>query len=144
MTTLQDALPTLLKLSAAAQIAVSILNLFLIRLLRWKSDLERMSLLPRQVFQVHLWFITITLLIFGVITWRFAEEMAGGSNPVATWLAGGVAVFWGVRTVLQVTYYSSAHWRGKALPTIAHIVLLLVYVALAGTYGAAVLEGKVP
>ena len=137
MNTLQETLPTLLTLCAALQIAAAALNLFLIRLLNWKEDLERLSLLPRQVFLVHLWFISLTLLIFGGLTWRFAEEIAGGSNAVASWLAGGIALFWGVRTVIQMTYYSSRHWRGNPARTMVHIGLLIVYGGMAATYGAA-------
>ena len=40
-------LAILLKLGAAAQLAVAVLNLFLVRMLRWRGELERLSLLPR-------------------------------------------------------------------------------------------------
>jgi hypothetical protein len=122
---------------AVIQIAVAVLNLFLVRILGWTSDLERMSLLPRQVFHVHVVFISMTLLIFGVLTVRFHDIMAGGLDPVASWLAGGIALFWGIRTVMQVTYYSASHWRGKTALTIAHVSLLLAYGFLTVCYGVA-------
>ena len=134
MSAYEDWLVLLLKSFAAAQCAVVVLNLFLIRLLGWQDELTRLSLLPRQVFRVHIGFITLTLLIFGVLTWRFAVPMAAGSNPLATWLAGGIGLFWGVRTVMQVAYYSSEHWRGKRPQTVAHIVLLLLYGSMSATY----------
>jgi hypothetical protein len=88
----------------------------------------------REVFQVHVWFISITLAIFGVMTWRFSGELASGSNEVAQWLAAGVGLFWGIRTVLQVVYYSSSHWRGKAGRTVAHVALLCIYGGFALLY----------
>jgi hypothetical protein len=120
-----------LQLAAAAQLGIALMNLFLVPLLKWKEEVARMPLLVREVFQVHAWFISVTLGIFAVMTWRFAAEMAGG-DKVCRWLAAGI--FWGIRTVLQVTYYSSSHWRGQMGRTVAHVVLLMVYGGFAGTY----------
>ena len=141
MNDLSESLVTLLKASAAAQIGAGVLNLFLARLLHWKGDLQRMSLLPRQVFYVHSWFITLTLLIFGVLTWRFAQDMIGGMNNMAAWLAGGIALFWALRSAIQVGYYSSSHWRGRRGRTVTHVVLVLAYLGLAATYTAATWSG---
>ena len=121
-------------MTAAMQLGIAVLNLFLIRLLKLQEDLARMQLLVREVFRVHAWFISITLAIFGVMTWRFVDEMAGGTNPVCRWLAGGIGSFWAVRTALQVFYYSSTHWRGQLGRTLVHIALLFLYGGLAAVY----------
>ena len=42
-----------------------------------QADIERMSALVRDVFVIHSWFISLTLLIWGVLTWRFAPEASG-------------------------------------------------------------------
>ena len=122
---------------AAAQLGVAVVNLFLVRLLGWRTDLERMPLLIREVFVVHAWFISTTLAIFGAITLRFAPDFAAASHEVFRWLAGGIGFFWALRTVLQMTYYSSSHWRGRTGRTIIHIVLLATYGGCAATYIAA-------
>lgn len=127
-------LPELLLAAAAGQIFIALLNLFLARLMRWQEDLRRIPLLIREVFHIHSWFISVTLTIFGVLTWRFAREMATGAQPLASWLAAAIGLFWGVRTILQVTYYSSSHWRGQAGRTVIHICLLLAYGGMAATY----------
>lgn len=127
-------LSVLLQIAAVLQFSVAILNLFLVPLLKWKDDLQRAPLLLREVFQVHAWFISVTLAIFGVITWRFAAEFAAHTSGVGVWLAGGIGFFWAIRTVLQVTYYSSSHWRGLTGRTIIHISLLLLYGGMAGVY----------
>src|SRR6266850_3748066 len=124
----------LLQAVAIGQIAVAILNLFLVRLMKWESDLGRMPLLVREVFQVHAWFISVTLAIFGTLTWRFAGEMAAGSNPIGQWLCAGIGLFWAIRTVLQVTYYSSSHWKGRFDRTVTHFLLLFAYGGMALLY----------
>ena len=123
-----------LQMAAILQLAMAVLNLFLVRLLDWKSDLERMPLLLREVFQVHAWFISVTLVIFGAMTLRFANEIANGSQAMARWLAAGIGLFWTIRTILQVTYYSSSHWRGRPSRTAVHIALLFVYGGFAIVY----------
>jgi len=134
MNELISQLPVLLQLAAIMQLGIAALNLFLVRLLNWEEEVARMPLLLREVFRVHAWFISITLTIFGVMTWRFASEMAGGANPVCQWLAAGIGMFWAVRTVLQVAYYSSSHWRGQAGRTLAHVLLLVMYGSFAAVY----------
>jgi hypothetical protein len=124
----------LLQTAAALQLAVALLNIFLVPLLKWKEDLARAPLLLREVFQVHAWFISVTLAIFGLITWRFAGELAAHANAIAVWLAAGIGIFWGIRTVLQVTYYSTSHWRGQFGRTMIHIFLLFGYGGMAAIY----------
>ena len=69
--------------AAIGQICIACLNFTLIRILRWKEELTRVPLLMREVFHVHVWFISITLLIFALLTWRFTREMAAGGEPVS-------------------------------------------------------------
>ena len=127
-------LSALLRFAAAAQLAIALINLFLVRLLGWKADLDRMPLLLREVFHVHCWFISITLGIFGVTTLRFAEAMAASSNEACRWLTAGIGIFWAIRTMLQVTYYSGSHWHGRPVRTAMHIALLATYGGLALVY----------
>jgi hypothetical protein len=73
-------LETALKTAALMQTAVAILNLFLVRMMRWREDLDRLPRLVREVFHVHSWFISITLAIFAVMTCKFSSEMADGTD----------------------------------------------------------------
>src|SRR6267378_7354071 len=94
-----------LQAAAALQLGVALLNLFLVPLLKWKEDLARAPLLLREVFQVHAWFISVTLTIFGLLTWRFATDLAAHTNAIGGWSAAGIGIFWAIRAVLQITYY---------------------------------------
>ena len=124
----------LLRLSAIAQLGVAAINFATPRLLKWREPIERMPLLLRQVFWVHAWFVSLVLAIFGVLTWRFAPEMAAGSNPACAWLAAGIGLVWALRTVAQVAYYSPEHWRGQAGRTFIHVFLFVVYGGMAVSY----------
>ena len=136
-------LSILLHIVAALQLAVAVLNLFLVPLLKWKEELLRAPLLLREVFQVHAWFISVTLVIFALVTWRFAGEIALRTSPISVWLAGAIGTFWAIRTVLQITYYSSSHWRGQFGRTAIHVALLLFYGGMAGIYLWATFGGSI-
>lgn len=123
-----------LRLAAVAQFGIAALNLSLVPLMSWKADLGRLPLLIREVFQVHLIFITVTVAIFAVLTWRFAGAMASGHDALATWLAIAIGVFWGIRSLMQWTHYSSSHWRGQPSRILAHWLLFFGYGAFAAVY----------
>jgi len=92
------------------------------------------SLLIREVFQIHIYFISITLAIFGALTWRFAGDIATAANLLSVWLAIGIGCFWSIRSVMQWSHYSAVHWRGDPLRTFIHCTLFLGYGALAAVY----------
>lgn len=125
----------LLRTAAVGQCLIAILATQMTRLLHWEDDLARMSLLVREVFKIHAYFLIFTLLLFAVLTWRFAPDIAAGGQPLAAWLAGGIALFWSIRTVFQWTFYSREHWRGKRRETAVHWTLTLVYGSWAVLYG---------
>jgi hypothetical protein len=126
-----------LRAAALAQLAVAILNLSLIRIMKWKPDLERMPLLIREVFHIHCLFISLTLAIFGVITWRFAGDIASAANPLSVWIAVAIGIFWLARSSMQWLHYSPSHWRGDTPRTVIHFLLFFGYGALATVYFAA-------
>jgi hypothetical protein len=134
MNFLHDHIELGLRVTALAQLGVAILNLWLIRIMKWKPDLERMPLLVREVFRVHCYFISITLAIFGVLTWRFAGDMAQAANPLCVWLAGGIGTFWLIRSAMQWVFYSPSHWRGDPARTVIHFILFFGYGAFTAVY----------
>lgn len=134
MNFLSSHLSFFLRLAAIAQFAVAILNLWLIPIMKWKSDLDRLPLLIREVFRIHCIFISITLSIFAVLTWRFANDIASGVNQLAIWLAWAIGAFWLIRSAMQWLHYSSSHWRGDFTRTAIHWLLFLGYGALATVY----------
>ena len=133
----------LLRIAAFAQFALAILNFFLVRVMKWESNLNRLPLLLNEVFCVHCIFISISLSIFAVLTWRFAGEIAAHANAIAIWLATAIGIFWAIRAIMQWTYYSRVHWRGDGRRTIIHWILFLGYGAFAFLYLAAA-SGKFP
>ena len=130
-----------LRVAAVTQLGVAVLNLFLIRIMNWEPDLARAPLLIREVFRIHVYFISITLAIFSVLTWRFARDFATAANPLVVWLGLAIAAFWGARSIMQWLHYSPEHWRGDSTRTAIHWALFVGYGAIATTYAVAALGG---
>ena len=134
MNLILDHLDKLLIAAAIGQLAIAAINMRLDRLLAWNRDLESLPRLLQEVFVVHKWFISITLVIFGVLTLRFAGDIGGGRYEMARWFAAGVGIFWAIRTLIQWVYYGWEHWRGKARETIVHGILTISYGGTAVVY----------
>lgn len=129
-----DNLPIILFAAAIGQIAIACLNTRLDKMLNWDQELNNLSLLLREVFVIHKWFITITLLIFGAITIRFAQPMGTAEFEMARWLAAGIGIFWAIRTGVQLFFYSASHWKGNKGRTAIHWILTICYGGCAATY----------
>lgn len=123
-----------LRAAAITQFGIALLNFSLVPLMGWKADLARLPLLVREVFQVHLIFISISVALFATLTWRFGREMAGSTDPLAAWLATAIGIFWAIRAIMQWTHYSAEHWRGNPTRTGLHWLLSLGYGAFAIVY----------
>ena len=141
MKLLIDNLELFLRLAALAQLGVAILNLFLIKIMKWERDLASAPLLIREVFQIHIYFISITLALFGALTWRFSGDIVHAAHPLCIWLAIGIGIFWAVRSLMQWSHYSAVHWRGDRLRTLIHWMLFLGYGAFAAVYFTAAGRG---
>lgn len=124
-----------LRVGAVAHFVLIGLNVGVPRWLNWKADVDRMSPLVRDVFQIHSIFIMLVLGIWGVLTWRFAEEMVRAPTELSRWLCGALMVFWGLRCLMQWTHYDASHWRGCLHRTMIHWVLFFAYGGGAWVYG---------
>ena len=133
----QTTLEALLVGAGLAQLVVALLNFRLERILHWEDELSRLPSLIREVFTVHKWFISITLMVFAIITLRFRADLATGATELGRWLAAGIGMFWLIRTALQWGYYGREHWVGKPRETTVHWILTVGYSGLAATYLAA-------
>ena len=141
---LHDCLLVAFYAAALLQISVAGINMALVGLLNWQAALKQMPLLMREVFHVHKWYISITLTIFGVLTLRFAPMLANPELEIVIWLSIAIAVFWAIRAVIQLCYYSSSHWKGRPGRTVIHVTLLLCYSGFAVLYALPSIVGSAP
>jgi len=116
-------------------------NLLLPRVCGWRRELSGVDPLLRDIAFIHCWFLALVLAGFAALSIIEAEQLAAGATPLHRAIAGYLALFWGLRLLLQWTWYSPSHWRGRTGRTIAQIALTLIFASWSLTYAIAALGG---
>jgi hypothetical protein len=96
----------------------------------WKTELESLTLINKQLMQVHTIFIAITVLLMGILLITSHTELL--TTTLGKKLCFGLAVFWSIRLLFQFFVYSPLLWKGKKFETTIHIIfsLLWLYISI--------------
>jgi hypothetical protein len=127
---------THLRLVGVIMAVLVIVNLFVPGRLRWREELARVSLVNRQIFQVHTGFIILILAMFAVLLLTSADALLEPTR-LSRLILGGLTIFWGLRMLTQWFYYSPAIWRGDRFNTAMHRIFSVAWVYVTAVLGAA-------
>ncbi len=122
-------------LAGFVQIAIAFANLFIPKKLSYQENLSRVAPIIRQIFVVHSVYIVGVVLLFAVVTFGFAAELASGRG-LGRFLAAAMALFWLCRAPVQLLYYDASLRRTNRAGDVAFTLAALF---LTATYGAAAL-----
>jgi hypothetical protein len=86
----------------------------------WKKELKQLSLINRQLMEVHTFFIGLMVLLMGVLCFSSSFELV--HTGFGKRISLGLGLFWGLRLIVQFFGYSSKLWKGKKFETIVHIL----------------------
>src|SRR5262245_58811182 len=136
MTLTPDVLLIHLRIVGLVMAALVVVNLFVPRRFHWREELARLSLLNRQIFQVHSVFLVLTLALFSALLLTSSDALLEPSR-LSRAILFGLTVFWGLRMVMQWWFYSPAIWRGHRFNTVMHYVFSVTWVYLTFVFGAA-------
>ena len=125
-----------LKIAGALLIVLGIAHSTFPRRFGWKDELARLSLLNRQMFLVHVFFIALTLVLMGSITLFYTKALLQPS-PLSRVILVGVVIFWVCRLFIQFLVYDSSLWRGNAFNTWMHVMFSCFWIYLVVTYSVA-------
>jgi hypothetical protein len=123
-------------ISAMIQMAIFLANFYLPFKLQYRKNISPMAPFFRQVFIIHAAYITGVVLLFSVITFAFAPELASGRG-LGRFLSATLFLFWLCRIPLQLFYYDKSIRRANRLGDVA---MTLALIFLAATYGTAALS----
>lgn len=128
-------LSTSIQLAGALQLITAAANFFLPAKLQYRENLAKVTPIVRQIFTVHAVFIILVLIGFGLICLLFPGDLCGAST-LGKFLCGFLAIFWGLRVMLQFTYYDSAVKKEHPLGALffGAIFLYLAVVFTAATF----------
>lgn len=123
----------MLQLTGIALILLGLLHAFFPKRFKWAEEFERVSLLNRQIFYVHCLFLVIILIMMGLLSVVYAQQLQE-PTPVNRALLGGLTFFWGLRLLIQWFGYSTELWRGNRFNTVVHFVFTGVWSFFTATY----------
>ena len=114
-----------IKIIGGLFILLAVLRVFFPKYFNWKNELGSLSLMNRQMIQVHLFFIGFGVFLVGLLCLTSSKELLNTS--IGKKISLGLGIFWAVRLYVQFFVYSGKLWNGKALETIVHILLSLFW-----------------
>lgn len=99
----------------------------------WKDELKQLSLVNKQMMQVHTFFIAFVVFLMGLLCATSYDDLI--HMPLGKRIALGLSIFWGIRLLFQFFVYSPKLWKGKTFETIVHVVFSLFWVYLTVIFG---------
>ncbi len=130
-----ELLTQLITFAGAGQLSVLIASALVPFRLDWKKELGGLSKLHRQMYWVYGGYVVLAILAFGLISLFHASELASGSG-LARGVCGYIAIFWGVRLVLQGVFDVKEHLTAWWLAAGYH-TLTVLFVGFTLVYGYA-------
>jgi hypothetical protein len=136
MTLSREMLVFHLHLGGLAIASLVVVNLFVPSRFHWREEMARLSLVNRQIFQVHTVFLVLTLALFSALLLTCAAELLEPTRLSRAVLIG-LTIFWGLRMAVQWGFYSSELWRGHRFNTIVHYAFSVLWIYLTSVFVAA-------
>lgn len=129
---------TALWVAGAVQMAIFAANFYVPQKLQYRQGISGAPKIIRQVFYVHAGYVAGVVLLFALISFLFAPDLASGAG-LGRFIAAGICVFWACRVPLQAFYYDAEVRRSNRWGDVA---MLSALVFLSATYGLAALGAK--
>jgi hypothetical protein len=136
----EETLTTLLFAGGLAHFLVLIASALVPFRLNWREELRSLSRLHRQMYWVYGGYIVLAIAAFGLISVANARELARGGG-LARGFCAYVAVFWGVRVVLQGVFDVKEHLNAWWL-RLGYHALTVLFACLALLYGWAAIQPR--
>ncbi len=121
-----------LKIIGVLLILLSLMHLAFPRYFSWKQELSSLSLINRQMMYVHTFFIALTILLIGILSFFLPQDLI--TTKLGKYISLGIGLFWGVRLYFQFFGYSSKLWKGKMFETSIHILFSILWIYLTSVF----------
>jgi hypothetical protein len=125
--------------AGAAQLVLVVASLAIPRLLEWKADLAKLRPLTRQVFWTYAGYIWVTNLSFGLLS-TVTPELLLDRSPLAGFVCGFIAVYWGARVLIQFAYFDRTDVPKGRTFVAGEIALVTLFAGLTVIYGGLVVR----
>ncbi len=121
-----------------AQFVLCVASPFIPIVLKWPEQLGALPKLLRQVFWTYAAYILGTHLVFAGVS-VFAGRWLLDGSVMAAVMTGFIALWWGVRLLIQIVGFDTAEVPDKGWYLVAKWALGLLFLALTAVYLIAML-----
>lgn len=123
-----------LRIVGLLMFGIVLLNFAVWKRFGWMQEIQRLSLLTRQVFIVHSFYIMLSVAAFGALSLLWPRTLVE-ETLLARLVLIFLVVFWGSRFIAQLFYYDASLWRGQRMNTIIHFTFTGVWAYFTTIYG---------
>lgn len=121
-----------LKIVGVCFVLLSFLHIIFPKRFHWKEELRSLSLINRQIFYIHTFFIALIILLMGVLCFSSSAELT--ETILGKRVSLGFAIFWTARLLIQFFGYSSELWKGKPFETTIHIIFSIFWIYVSAVF----------
>lgn len=130
---------TLVTVCGWLQLTLCVGVLSLPKILGWRQDVAKLRPLNREIFLVYAVYTWFAILSFGLVS-GFAGHWILADSPLATAVTIMMALFWGVRLLIQFTVFDRSDIPKGAFYRVAEVALVGVFLLLTTTYAWAAIS----
>ena len=117
-----------LKIIGALLIILALFHSFFPKYFGWRQELNSLSMVNRQIFYVHTFFVAFVVFLMGFLCITSSHELL--HTPLGKRICLGLALFWVARLAIQFFGFSQQLWKGKGFETVIHIFFSIFWIYL--------------
>lgn len=122
------------------QLGILIASALVPGVLDWRRDLQHVATLTRRMIWVHGAYVAFAIAAFGAIAIAHADELASG-QPLARSVCAFLAVFWGVRLLLQYRVLDASDHLDHVMLRLGYHGLTAAFLYLTSVFACAAWPG---
>ncbi|SIR09699.1 hypothetical protein SAMN05421797_10682 [Maribacter ulvicola] len=121
-----------IKIIGGVLILLALFHIIFPKYFNWKEELNKLSLINKQIMSVHTIFIALTVLLMGLLCVTSSRELI--ETNLGSTISFGFAIFWTIRLFIQFFGYSTSLWKGKTFETIIHVIFSILWLYLSTVF----------
>src|SRR5690242_7351726 len=98
-----------LKIVGVLLIILGLSHSFFPKYFSWKQELHSLSMINRQMFYVHSFFVAFIVLLMGILCLTSSQELL--NTVLGKRICLSLAIYWTARLAIQFFGYSSKLWK---------------------------------
>ncbi|MEM8891683.1 MAG: hypothetical protein AAGD28_27135 [Bacteroidota bacterium] len=122
-----------LKIIGSLLMLLALIHVGFPRYFKWKEELSKLSLINKQMMEVHTFFLALTVFLMGLLCVVSTHDLI--HTNLGKTISLGFSVFWIIRLYFQFFVYSPDLWKGKRFETSVHVVFIFFWAYLSGVFG---------